>query len=200
MNVTLCQSSLPKFSLSVASKRSHEDQAAHAWREGRSIVTFDFDFFDPAKPPQTRNPGVIVIDCDRSKQRDVDRAVNAIAEFSIAGGTYLPRLRHTTEEFKGGQADPDRSPSARRSNSRPRQRVPPSVRGRRDPDDPPARARSPECLATDDRTPRRPAETSGASGHGMFAHARSEAIRSTLAIVESIFGLQIVRMVSAISF
>ncbi len=55
-------------------RRSDEDQAAYAWRERRSIATFDYDFFDPSKLPQTRNPGVIVIDCDRSRDNEVRRA------------------------------------------------------------------------------------------------------------------------------
>lgn len=45
------------------------------------LVTFDFDFMNYKKLPDTRNPGVIVLDCDNRKRDQVLRTAS-----------YLPRL------------------------------------------------------------------------------------------------------------
>lgn len=63
--------------------RADADHFAYCWRRGKVVVTHDFDFYDYKNPelPDTRNPGVIVLDCDSGNTR----AIEAILEF-------LPRL------------------------------------------------------------------------------------------------------------
>ena len=50
--------------------RSDEDHFAHCWKRRKVLVTFDFDFIDYKNPnlPETRNPGVIALDCDVRKR------------------------------------------------------------------------------------------------------------------------------------
>ena len=97
--------------------RSDEDQAAHAWREGRSIVTFDYDFLDPSKLPQTRNPGVIIIDCDRGRNNEVERAVQTLSQFERIVGPVKRRMRIIVrphgEVSVWGKSHPRSAPDAR---------------------------------------------------------------------------------------
>jgi predicted nuclease of predicted toxin-antitoxin system len=63
--------------------RGDPDHFAHCWRHGRVLVTHDFDFFDYKNPdlPDTRNPGVIVFDCDSGNSAAIEAII-----------AYLPRL------------------------------------------------------------------------------------------------------------
>ena len=61
--------------------------------KGRSLVTFDYDFFDPSKLPDHRNPGVVILDCDRGRQREVDAAIFALGAFEKIVGPVTRRMR-----------------------------------------------------------------------------------------------------------
>ena len=67
--------------------RADQEHFAHCWRRGRVLVTHDFDFADykKAELPDTRNPGVIVLDCDSKDSAEVLRVLS-----------YVPRIADVT--------------------------------------------------------------------------------------------------------
>ena len=73
--------------------RSDEDQAALCWREDRTLLTFDYDFLNPNKLPNSRNPGVIILDCDRKEAAQVAATVFAFSEFEHLAGAVTRRTR-----------------------------------------------------------------------------------------------------------
>ena len=73
--------------------RPDEDQAALCWREGRTLLTFDYDFFDAQKLPASRNPGVIILDCDRRDAVQLAGAVFAFSEFERFAGAVTRGTR-----------------------------------------------------------------------------------------------------------
>src|SRR5258706_9639725 len=56
---------------------SDEDQFACCWKRKKVLITFDFDFLDYKNPnlPDTRNPGVVVLDCDTRTRSGLARCV-----------------------------------------------------------------------------------------------------------------------------
>lgn len=72
---------------------SDDDQAALSWRERRTLVTFDWDFFEPRNIPTHRTPAVVILDCDRGSARDVANAVQAFADFEHVLGALVPKTR-----------------------------------------------------------------------------------------------------------
>jgi hypothetical protein len=73
--------------------RSDEDHAALCWREDRTLLTFDYDFIDPNKLPNSRNPGVVIFNCDRRDAARIAAAVFAFAEFEHFAGAVTRRTR-----------------------------------------------------------------------------------------------------------
>jgi hypothetical protein len=74
---------------------SDQDHFAYCWKRRKVLVTFDFDFLDYKNPnlPDTRNPGVIVMDCDTRKRDQVLRTVSYVPRVAeIVGGR---EWRHT---------------------------------------------------------------------------------------------------------
>ena len=61
---------------------SDQDHFACCWKRRKVLVTFDFDFLDYKNPnlPDTRNPGLIVMDCDTRKRDQVLRSVSYLLE------------------------------------------------------------------------------------------------------------------------
>src|SRR5262249_32643804 len=61
--------------------RSDEDHFAYCWKKRKVLLTFDFDFIDYKNPdlPETRNPGVIALDCDIRRRDQVLRTVSYVA-------------------------------------------------------------------------------------------------------------------------
>jgi hypothetical protein len=71
------------------------DHFAYCWRRRKVLVTFDFDFLDykNSNLSDTRNPGVIVLDCDTRKRDQVVRAVSYVPRMAeVVGGR---EWRHT---------------------------------------------------------------------------------------------------------
>ncbi len=73
--------------------RSDEDQAALCWREDRTLLTFDYDFLDPQKLPTSRNPGVVILDCDRRNDVEVAATVFAFSELERFVGAITKGIR-----------------------------------------------------------------------------------------------------------
>jgi predicted nuclease of predicted toxin-antitoxin system len=73
----------------------HEDgdQAALAWRERRTLVTFDWDFFEPRNVPPHRMPATLILDCDKKDRRQTAVAVEAFVAFELHLGAIAPRTR-----------------------------------------------------------------------------------------------------------
>ena len=61
---------------------SDADHFAYCWRHRKVLVTHDFDFLDEENLPDTRNPGVVVFNCDSRDEQSVARII-----------ALLPRLR-----------------------------------------------------------------------------------------------------------
>lgn len=59
--------------------RSDSEHFAHGWRRGKVIVTHDFDFYDHSKLPDSRNPGVIVLDCDSGNARGIEAILGLLS-------------------------------------------------------------------------------------------------------------------------
>ena len=72
---------------------SDADHAALCWRERRTLVTFDFDFFEPRKVPRHRTPATVILDCDRQREQKVASAVNAMATYERLVGAVQQRTR-----------------------------------------------------------------------------------------------------------
>jgi len=73
---------------------SDVDQAAFCWRERRTLLTFDWDFFGMEELPYHRTPGIVVIDCDRRRAKDISRAIDTLARFehtigAVQRGTHV---------------------------------------------------------------------------------------------------------------
>lgn len=73
----------------------HEDgdQAALAWRERRTLVTFDWDFFEPRNVPPHRTPATLILDCDKDDRRQTVAAIEAFAALELHVGAIAPRTR-----------------------------------------------------------------------------------------------------------
>ena len=73
--------------------RSDADQAALCWREGRTLLTFDWDFSDTRIIPHHRAPGVVILDCDSDSAQDVSLALGALGEYERLRGAVSRRTR-----------------------------------------------------------------------------------------------------------
>jgi hypothetical protein len=72
-------------------RRPDEDHFADCWRTERTLITHDWDFMDAAKLPDYRNPGVIVLDSNRRKAKEVVRTAELVRMLCDVVG---PSLRH----------------------------------------------------------------------------------------------------------
>ena len=73
--------------------RPDPDQAALCWRENRTLLTFDWDFFDARVIPRHRAPGIVIVDCDSDREHDVALAVRALGEYERLRGAVSRRTR-----------------------------------------------------------------------------------------------------------
>ena len=73
--------------------RPDSDQAALCWRENRTLLTFDWDFFDTRIVPRHRSPGIVIVDCDSDNHRDVALAIGTLGEYERLRGAVSPRTR-----------------------------------------------------------------------------------------------------------
>ncbi|MGE3509290.1 MAG: hypothetical protein AB7N65_10445 [Vicinamibacterales bacterium] len=58
--------------------RADSDHFAYCWRSGKIMVTHDFDFYNYKNPelPDTRNPGVVVLDCDSGNTEGIEKILD----------------------------------------------------------------------------------------------------------------------------
>lgn len=71
---------------------SDADQAALCWREDRTLVTFDWDFFGMEDVPHHRTPGIVIVDCDRLQTRLVTQAIDTFAKYDHLIGAVSRRM------------------------------------------------------------------------------------------------------------
>lgn len=69
------------------------DQAAFCWRENRTLMTFDWDFFEPRNVPRHRTPAIVIIDCDSSKASRVLSAIQSFRDYEQVFGAVGRRTR-----------------------------------------------------------------------------------------------------------
>jgi predicted nuclease of predicted toxin-antitoxin system len=69
--------------------RADEEHFAYCWRHGKVLVTHDFDFWNYRRSelPDTRNPGIIVLDCDSGDSESILRILK-----------FLPRITDLVAE------------------------------------------------------------------------------------------------------
>lgn len=72
---------------------SDEDQAALCWREQRTLITFDWDFFEPKNIPRHRAPGIVIIDCDPRKAGLVSQLIATFADLERVTGAVSRKRR-----------------------------------------------------------------------------------------------------------
>lgn len=73
--------------------RPDPDQAALCWREKRTLLTFDWDFFDTRIVPRHRAPGIVIVDCDMDSAQDVSLALGALGEYERLRGAVSRKTR-----------------------------------------------------------------------------------------------------------
>lgn len=73
--------------------RPDADHAALCWRENRTLLTFDWDFFDTRVIPRHRSPGIVIVDCDNDSERDVALAIGALGEYERLRGAVSKKTR-----------------------------------------------------------------------------------------------------------
>ena len=74
-------------------RREIWNTAALCWRENRTLLTFDWDFFDTRVIPRHRSPGIVIVDCDNDSERDVALAIGALGEYERLRGAVSKKTR-----------------------------------------------------------------------------------------------------------
>ena len=82
------------------------DHFAYCWRHRRVLLTHDFDFFNYKNPelPDTRNPGVIVFNCDSRDLKSVEKILTFLPRFwAVAGDAGWRRTRSASVDTQNRQ-------------------------------------------------------------------------------------------------
>lgn len=93
------------------------DQAALCWRENRTLMTFDWDFFEPKNVPRHRTPAIVIIDCESSNTSRVLSAIQSFHDYEQVLGAMGRRTRVVVradgETSVWTTAGPHEAPNAR---------------------------------------------------------------------------------------